>query len=732
MASKKNDLPSSHNSGSSGWGVAKNIFGTIGRVFVTFFFVCVITGCIVAAVLTVYVFKYINSDNGVDLSAVDLNYTTILYAYDKNTGEPYELQRIHQEENRIWVDYDKIPKHVVNAAIAIEDKRYLQHQGVDWIRTFGSFINQFIPIYSSNAGGSTITQQVVRNITGDNAPRVDRKVREIFRALNLEKQYSKDQIMESYLNTVNFGGNTNGIQAAANLYFDKDVSELTIAEGAAIVGITQSPTYYNPFLNPENNKTRRDHIMWEMHDQGLITDAEYEKAKNQEVVFVRGGGTQKVNTDQSWFVDHVIEEVLDDLVNVAGYTETKAAQLLFSGGLRIYTTVDEEMQNYLNDAFTNFDNYPKLRNQEMPEAAMVITDVNGKILAMMGSNRPKETNRGWNIATMSRRHPGSSIKPIGPYVLSVENDSITYSTVLVDEPLEIVDNGKTIKWPTNESNTYTGPMTIDTALRNSINTISAKLTEALGPRTIFDFLKNKLNMYSLVEREVTADGVITDITRSSMALGGMAYGVTPLEMAGAYQIFANGGTFTSPYSYYKVLDSQGNVILEKDTTPQRVISFETATVMNKLLQRVVEAGTGNQVKMDGMPTGGKTGTSTNRRDTWFVGFTPYYVASVWMGYETGNVAVDYSGYYFPPPILWRNMMKPLHQGLEIKQFPASSNVVSMTYCTETGDIATEYCPSTATGWYKSSNIPGTCVKHLTGSSSSSGNDDDDDRPSWWD
>ncbi|MBE6907390.1 MAG: penicillin-binding protein [Ruminococcaceae bacterium] len=691
----------------------KDTFANIGRVLAALIMVGIITGCIVAAVLTVYVLRYINSDEQINLTDLKLNYTTILYADDPATGEPYELKRLHYEQNRIWVPYDQIPEHMVDALIAIEDKRFWQHHGVDWKRTTGAFVNLFVPIYPTQAGGSTITQQLIKNITGDDAFRIERKVQEIFRALNLEKHYSKEQILEAYLNTVYYSNSCYGVQAAANTYFGKDVSELTLAESASIIGITQFPGKYDPFAYPEYNKERQEDILYQMLDQGMITQEEYDDAVEEKLVFQKDVAYQAINSTQNYFIDHVIEEVLADLQSEKGFTRQYATQQLYSGGYRIYTTMDEKMQNYVEEFYSDVANFPRVSNETYPQSACVITDLNGRVLALAGGIGEKEYDRSFNRATQALRQCGSSIKPIAAYLQGIENDVITYSTVIEDSPITLPDG---TKWPSNYYGSYLGPSTVDTAIQKSINTIPVKIIEMVTPRRAFDFLKDKLGFDSLVEREVVNGQVVGDVNLSSMALGGMTHGVTVMEMAGAYQIYGNGGYFTKPYAYTKVLDANGDVVLEKDTTPRRVISAETATIVNKLMQRVTRGpmGTGAAAPFSAMPVAGKTGTSSEDIDQWFLGVTPYYVGAFWMGYDNDDgvpQTIRYTGLPYPPPLLYKSVMGHLHEGLEVKQFPVWGDVVEKTYCAESGELAVDGCTKTLTGWYKSTNIPPECSLH---------------------
>jgi len=707
--------------------LTKGLFAAIGRVLLTLMLVGIITGCIVGCVLTVYILQYIGADNSVDLEAVKMGYTSLILAEDPDTGEEVVIKRLYYGgQDRTWVDYDDISEYAKKAIVAIEDKRFWTHDGVDWRRTIGAFIGMFLPVEgTTTGGGSTITQQLIKNITGDNEYRVERKVREIFRALDLSKNYSREEILEAYLNLVPLGNGTNGIQAAANYYFGKDAKDLTLEESAAIVGITKFPGLYNPYRNPEEHKKRQVHVLAEMLDQGLITEEEYEKAVKAPLNFVdHEAESSSSSQTSSYFVDHVINEVVADLMEYKGMEKSYALNQIYSGGYRIYATVDLKMQAYLEDFFRSSENFPAVIGEEYPQSATAIIDPHGKLLAVVGGIGEKTGERTYNRATMSRRQPGSSIKPIGAYALAFERNNLTWSTIMEDSPLTDTPDG----WsPANYYSGFLGPITVDRAIQQSVNTVAAKVVQMLTPRRVFNFLRDELHFSSLVEREVQGNVVLTDVAISPMALGALTYGVSPLEMAGAYQIFVNGGQYTEPYSYTRVEDFEGNIILEKDTTPTQVISKDTAVLMNKLLQQVVLGtyGTGRNARLDNMPTAGKTGTSQDNTNQWFVGFSPYYVAPAWLGYDrTTKVVVDANGrrqvvpnavryYTFPPPVLWKSMMQPLHEGLEYKEFMESPNVVSMTYCTESGGIATAYCPSTASGWYKTSRIPSNCTLHTS-------------------
>ena len=715
-------------------GTGKKVLRAIAAVIL----VGIIVMCIAGCVLTVWVFDTLNNDQQMlDLSMQKAKYTTIFYADDGET----ELARAYDPEagNRIWVDYDKMPQQLLDAVVAVEDKRFWEHNGVDFLTTSKAGISAILQkigltgFYGgATPGASTITQQVVRNITNDRA--VDgaegwaRKLREIFRALNVEKYYTKQQIIETYLNLASFSQNCSGIQAAANVFFNKDVSELTVAECATIVGTTKNPYAYDPYTHWEANQQRKEYILGLMLEQGKLTKEEYNAAISQEIVLATG--TNSNATIQTWFVDYVTDEVCRDLAEKQGITEAEAYQNLISGGYRIYTTCEERVQDILEDYYASPDNFPAVNNEEYPQSAFVITDTNGAIKGIVGGNRGKEGNRIWNRASDTTRQIGSTIKPITSYVLGIEKDIITYSTVIEDRQVVVnpdeVSYSQPLWVPKNEYNSFKGFVTVRTAIIRSINTVAVQITQKLGTTTSYDFLKYSLNVDTL-----TAG----DDSYSPMALGSLSKGMTLVKLAGAYQMFGNGGVRTEPYSYTRVEDTFGNVTLEKNTVPNRVISAETATVMNRLLQEVTGSeGTGAAANLGAMniPVAGKTGTTDDSVDQWFVGVTPYYVGVCWLGYDSryqtddqGNIkyyangnpipnSIRYSSY--PPPKIWKAIMSQVHEGVSGRSFETSNNVTAYQYCKLTGMLAGDGCTETATGWYKNSNIPQVCSYHNYGSS----------------
>lgn len=716
-------------------GPVRRFFGALGRAFAIMVFIGIITGSIVVSVMALYVFNALEDAPIVDLSNVEvnLNNTSYIYVTDSDTQEQTVVKELYSGQNREWVSYSEIPQTLIDVTVAAEDKRFWEHHGVDWLRTIRSTLGYFGGS-SRIQGGSTITQQVIKNLTGNDEVTPERKVQEIFTALKLEKNYSKEQILETYLNVAFFSNQCYGIQSASKLYFNKDISELNVAEAATLIAITNAPTRYNPLReNPnedygwgtgmEENKERRDYILGEMLDAGMLTQSEYEEWINYEVQLAPREEVQSTSDGLTaltdWHTDQVIEDVITDLQEEYNYTRAYATNMVYSGGYRIYSTMDPDIQQSLEDSYANPDTFPALNNSEYPETAAIVIAPDGSVKGMIGGNE-KTSNRLFNRATQSQRHPGSTMKPISAYLNAFERDLITWSTTFVDEPLTLTENGETFEWPVNYTNSYTHePMTVQYAVQQSINTVPAQIVNILTPQVCYDTLKNKFQISTLQEADATS--------LSAMALGGMTTGMTLEELVGCYQIFVTGGMYVKPYTYTHVTDMEGNVILEKDTTQVRVISEETATVLNRLLQTVVSRGTGAQANIQnqtGIVTAGKTGSSTGVKyvngvqvdidnpDLWFIGFTPYYIGGVWMGYDIQE-EIYYSTY--PTPILWKNLMLPIHEGLEAKDFTYSENVQALQYCTESGDLATENCPSTATGWYKETYIPSSCILHRSSS-----------------
>ena len=685
-------------------GATKKALKVLGRSILTMFLIFVLTACILAASLTIYIMKFVDTEADLAIDKESLNYTSIVYAMNQD-GEYVETERVWAGENRIWVDYDSIPQYMKDAVVAVEDKRFDSHNGVDWGRTIFAFANLFIKFYDTEFGASTITQQLVKNLTGANEHRIDRKIREIFTAINLEKKYSKDEILEAYLNVMPLDQNLNGVQAASKAYFNKDVSELTLAECACLAAITQQPTKYGPYRTDNKNKERREMILGMMLEQKRITQEEYDEAMNEEIVFAKEEFKSEVNSYQSYYVDQVIVDVINDLVEQKGYSKSYAREVVYYQGIKIYTPMDIQMQDSLEHQFESREDFPTVNGAVAPQAAMAIVGLDGKVQALVGGLGEKKGDLLFNRATSALRQPGSTMKPISIYGLALERGLINWSTIMTDKKITL--QGNTVI--SNYYSGYLGNMPVEYALQRSVNTIPVQLSQTLTPRESFNFLTNKLGITSLVSSRKVGSNVLSDINISPMSLGGLTDGVSPLELAAAYQIFANGGYYNEPVTYLRVEDSEGNVILENTSKPERVISEETAVIMNKMLQRVCTGkyGTGKAAKLN-MPTAGKTGTTNDKKDIWFVGLTPYNVSALWYGYDTPQ---SLTGINVSTPRLWKAIMVDVMKGKPSKEFIDSENVIECTYCLSSGKLATAACKSTETGYYDKNNLPETCTAH---------------------
>jgi len=715
IRSKLKDVGSKLKTGASSQ-KTKKAAKVVGRSLLTVFLIGVLTICIVFVSVIVMVLQGNNSGAyNIDIDKDSLNYTSIVYGLNEK-GEYVECERIWAGENRIWVDFDKIPQHLKDAFVAVEDQQFETHNGVNWGRTIYAFVNMIFKFQDTEFGASTITQQLVKNLTGENQHNITRKVREILTAVNLEKQYHKDEILEAYLNVVPLDQNLNGVQAASKAYFNKDVSELTLAECASLAAITQTPTKYGPFRADNKNKERREMILGMMLEQGFINQEEYDNAIAEELVFTKEEFKSEVNSYQSYYVDQVMVDVINDLVEKKGYQKSYAREVVTLHGIKIYTPMDIKMQDILEEQYETMKAFPTVNGAVSPQSAMVIVGLDGHVQAMVGGLGEKKGDLLFNRATSALRQPGSTMKPIAIYGLAIEKGLINWSTVMSDKKITLSDG--TIF--SNYYNGYLGNMPIEYALQRSVNTIPVQLSQTLTPRESFNFLNDKLGVTSLVSSKKVGSNVLSDINISPMSLGGLTDGISPLELAASYQIFANGGFYYKPVTYLKVEDAEGNVILENESEPERVISEETAVIMNKMLQRVCTGkyGTGLAAKLSNMPTGGKTGTTNDKKDIWFVGLTPYNVSALWYGYDTPKTL---TGISVSTPRLWKNIMSKVMAGKPYKDFVDSKNVIECTYCLKSGKLASANCTSTEIGYYDKNNLPDVCSAHDSKPSSSSSN-----------
>ena len=599
---------------------------------------------------------------------LELNMTSVIYVKNED-GKWEEYKRVHGDENRIWISLKKVPEDLQNAFIAIEDEDFRNHNGVDWQRTFMAVANQVFKFSSVEFGGSTITQQLIKNITADNARDYTRKAREIVRAISIESELSKDEILEAYLNTIALGNGINGVQVAANNYFSKDVNELTLAECATIAAITKNPSRYNPVSNMEENIDRRKVVLSKMRDLGYITDIEYANACEEEVKLDFSQKEELDSEINDYFVDTLIENVINDLSEKYECDEKIASTMFYNGGFKIYSTMNPEIQAVMEEVYSNESRYfyETRRNEEgeleRVQSAMTIMDYQGHIVGIMGGTGEKTVNRGLNRAYNVPRQPGSTMKPIGVYALAIENDILDYTSTVLDEPVR--DYPTKGKWGPNEwFGDYMGKVPLNYALRRSMNAVPVRVIQEVGIDESYSFLTKKLNMKHLVKLDKNA---------AALALGGCTYGITPTESAAAFAIFGNGGTYYEPTTYYKVVDINGDVILEP-SNGKRAIGEDTATIMNHMLREVVygSGGTGGTVASysSRMKVYAKTGTSSDTKDSWLVGGTPYYVGSVWYGFDHNYRVYNTSA----AKSIWRDVMREIHEDLDTKEFEDSEDV----------------------------------------------------------
>lgn len=708
----------------NGWRKAGRIIGTLLLVFV-------VTLTIFSGIFMAYINSTMRGKVEVYLDEFETKVSTELYSQDPDTGEWVMYQTLYlNSENRIWTDLEDIPKYLQKAAIAIEDKRFEKHHGVDWKGTTRAIV---YTLFGKNVqGGSTITQQLVKNVTGDNEVTVKRKITEIYRALELEKRYEKDEILEAYLNEVFFGQSCYGVVTASRMYFNKDVSDLTLAECASLMGITNNPSMYDPTLSSwtrENNRERQLTILGAMLEQGKISQEEYDEAKAEDIVFSNGftisgkyvgsDGTatdpepDETTTDDtespedeeepaikgrySWFTEAMIGDVADALVEKYGITDKvrdngttytayeQAWDMVHGKGYKIYTTQNPKYQKIAEDVCYDLSNIPYTSSytnsageqvEDQLQIALTIVDpTNGYVVAMIGGAGEKQADRVWNWA-VNARQCGSAIKPLSTYAPALDDGTINGASVIDDYPMLL--NGDV--WPRNDNWRYQGLMPLHLALRQSLNTCAVRTNLAYGVDRSYEFLVNKLGFENLTYTDSQQVG--------NMALGGFEKGVTTEEMAAGFATFVNEGVYTKPRTFVRVEDANGNVILENEAKSTVAMKNTTAALMNSLLQEASLQGTGYQAQFPGMHIAGKTGSTNSNKDRYFAGYTPYYSCAVWAGYEH-NQRIVASGN--PCAVIFQKVMKAIHEDLPDKDFFSCAGLTSVAVCADSGMLASENC-----------------------------------------
>lgn len=735
---------------------AGRVLGAIMRFIASCLCVCIILGSVAAVAVSLYVVKETQGDSDLlDLTQLELAYTTIIYSQQINDqGQPewVEYQRLQSpEENRIWKPLNEISPYIQHAFVAVEDENFYTHPGFSFKRTVLAAINEVFRkltgsyLTGSQLGASTIEQQLIKNITGeDESSGIEgyaRKVKEIFRAIALDNRFSKEEILEAYLNTIGLTGNTAGVEAGANQYFGKSAADVTIAEAASIAAITKNPSRFNPYTNPEEHLKRRDDIILFMQQQGYITQAEAEAAWATPLNLVEKTTDENaaVQTDYSWFTDYLIEEVIADLVeanplNRDDWNREAANDYLHNGGLRIYATVDPEVQSVMENVWLEgkywepmpIENYDDPNDPDdtprtiTTQAAGVVINYKGELVGVAGGLGQKTENRGFNRGTGMTRQVGSTMKAVAAYPLGIDMDLINYSSVLMDDYFPIPDGkgGTRTDWPSNWSGRYSHSMTtVYEALKQSLNTVAVRVGDWVTPRTMFEFARETLGITTLDEN--------SDIDLAPMVLGATTTGLSPYELAGAYMMYGDGGRMTSLHSYTSVRDYQGNEILEKDIVTTQAIGEDTAYIMNRLLHSVLfdRGGTAYGIHPDAnvMDSIGKTGTTNDNKDVWFVGLTPKYVMATWYGYDQNEPMDDYNSYYIyknkgsqkghPGASAFAEVMDTIQADLseeEIVEWEKPDSVEIGAFCTISGDIPTDGCPR-GTGYYKTGVQRGVCT-----------------------
>ncbi len=750
----------------------------IFRVFVTLFCLGVMAGCALVVCAVFYV-SQATADDGelLNLDNIELSQSSVIVYTDPDTGVQAEYATLRSSNShRMWVDLENIPTYLQYAFICTEDKDFYTEPGFNLRRTVGAMVNEYIlPIYSSRQGASTIEQQLIKNLTGDDSGSgIDgalRKLREIYRAYTLYSNYSKATILEAYLNTISFTGTIQGVQTASMEYFNKDVSELTLWECATIASITKNPTNYNPYTNPENLINRRNFLLYNMWDQGVISEEVYREAAAQPLVLAETDASRTTVSNNSYFTDALFEEVVGDIMEKEDVSEAEAQQMLYTGGYTIEATVDPKLQSQMEQLMLNTGDacFPagwheepvsSLSEDDTPvynedgtlkattdangtvtyyrnvrtQAAMVTLDYNGNVLALVGGLGEKTRDLTLNRASNVTRQTGSTIKPIGAYALGIEYGLVNWSTMLNNSPLYLKSdmiirdedycrrNGLSglsdealraypnawRSWPQNYGGNY-GDNT-DVPLWNGLARSLNTIAVRVGD------LVGASTIFNFVHNTLQLDTLdpVNDVGLAPMVMGSQTHGVTPLALAAAFQIFYD-GHYTTPHLYTRVLDRDGNIYLENNATSYQALTPQTATIMNQLLQNVLysSVGTagGRYPTAGGMRSFGKTGTASDERDLWFVGGTPYYVTAVWWGYDSPYDMTNTLGSQAKTRVCveaWKALMNEAQADLPYKEFPMADGVVQRRYCTESGLLAAAGCPGTAVGYYKADDLPATC------------------------
>lgn len=702
---------------------------------------------------------------GILSSAPDIDPAEVLpkgfatVVYDAKGNEITKL--VAANSNRSYEKMDMIPQDLADAFVAIEDERFYSHNGIDIKAIMRAGFEVIKSKGKLSQGGSTITQQLIKNNVFDNwtnestIQKIKRKIQEQYLAIDLEKKMSKEDILEAYMNTINLGQNTLGVKAAAARYFNKQTYQLTLSECAVIAAITQNPSKYNPISHPEENVTRRGDVLEKMLEQGYITQAEYDEAMADDVYSRIATVNEETenNSVYTYFVDEVTEQVTQDLMEIKGFNETQAYRLVYSGGLSIYTTQDPDIQAICDEVYGNEENYPEntkwylnyaltiekangekenhstemykayykqqipsfnllystkedayaaieaYKNAVMeegdevegeritltpqPQVSITVEDQStGYVVAMVGGRGTKEASRTLNRATNTTRQPGSTFKVLSTYAPALDSAGLTLADVQNDAPYNY-SGGRPVKnwWGSN----YRGLLSLRYGIAQSANIVAVKTLTQISPQLGFDYLQD-FGFTTLVDKRVESNGAVVSDIGQPLALGGITDGVTNMELNAAYAAIANKGNYIKPKLYTKIVDHDGNVLID-NTNPEstQVIKESTAWLLTSAMVDVVTSGTGGSVNFGNMAIAGKTGTTSDYKDVWFSGFTPYYTATTWTGYDN-NVSMSSSQEKSLSKKMWRAVMSRIHENLEYQSFPMASGIVTATVCSKSGKL----------------------------------------------
>lgn len=716
----------------------KKVLSLAATSIFAIFLVFILTGTIVGTVITVYILSFMDTTQAIELNPIQESYASYIYQMNKETQE-YELvykAAIQSHDIRLAVDMKNLPDHVKYAFVCIEDERFYSHEGVDYKRTVGAILNLAITMMGVDQdiyGGSTITQQLIKNVTGEDEQTWERKMKEIFTAMKFEKKYTKDEILEAYLNEIYFGQidtyNMYGIEAASIGYFGKSATELTIAEAAMLAAIPKSPNAFNPTINPDENAERRSYCLTKMFELGVISPYEYQCSLNENIMLSTDEGFKEKfpnhkklteNEDEfknpeinSWCVDLAIYQFADYLQETYELeSQQEGINMFNTGGYKLYITMDTDVQNHLLDTFSDWRYFPEATSPlpggeyEMVQAGMAVLDYQGHILGVAGKIGDKKGNLGWINEYNNNRQPGSTIKPITTYGYALENDHITWSSMFYDSALPAGVASDTA-WPNNyDGKPSGGYYPVSYFLKQSINTLPAQIAYSYGLQSVFDFATQNLGL----PLNPSPKG---DLTYSSLCVGGCHTSPNLIELANAYVPYGNGGLFYKASVIGKAVDMRtGTTIIDNfNRVGEPAVSEETAYVMNKLLQNVITDGTGTAAQLYNTTVAGKTGTTENWRDITFVGLTPDYVSSLWVGYPNSQDwnwrAIESAN----SARIWYNVFGTFaNANASGNQFPECDSVIYARYCSSTGCIANPGCPGGQYGYYKSSNAP-YCYRH---------------------